>query len=140
MNPSTALVQQSWKQVLPVRDIAADLFYVRLFELAPGLRALFEQDEAVQGRTLMATISVAVSNLERPAALLPALSVLGARHSAHGFKDHHFDTVSTALVETLQRCLGETFTPEVKAAWVENYAVIASVMRTAAADHSYLPA
>lgn len=123
-------------QVLPVRDVAAELFYARLFELSPCLQPLFERDVADQGRALLATISVAVTNLERPSALLPALGALGARHDACGFKDHHFDVVASALVDTLHRCLGEAFTPETKAAWIENYNGIASVMRTAASDHA----
>ena len=71
MNPSAAtLVRQSWKQVLPIRDEAAELFYTRLFELDPALQPLFTGDMAEQGRKLIAMISVAVSNLERPATLL----------------------------------------------------------------------
>lgn len=136
MNPSAAtLVRQSWKQVLPIRDEAAELFYTRLFELDPALQPLFTGDMAEQGRKLIAMISVAVSNLERPATLLPALGALGARHSSYGVKDHHYDTVAAALLDTLQRGLGEAFTPDVKAAWVESYRVITRVMRTAAADH-----
>ena len=133
MNPSAAtLVRQSWKQVLVIRDEAAELFYTRLFELDPALQPLFTGDMAEQGRKLIAMISVAVSNLERPATLLPAL---GARHSSYGVKDHHYDTVAAALLDTLQRGLGEAFTPDVKAAWAESYRVITRVMRTAAADH-----
>ena len=135
MNTSTALVKTSWMQVLPIRDMAAELFYTRLFELSPCLRPLFERDMEDQGRAFLATISVAVTNLERPSTLLPALGALGARHDAYGFKDHHFDVVSKALVETLHRCLGEAFTPETQAAWIENYNGIATVIRTAAADH-----
>ena len=135
MNTSTVLVKTSWMQVLPIRDMAAELFYTRLFELSPCLRPLFERDMEDQGRAFLATISVAVTNLERPTTLLPALSALGAKHDAYGFKDHHFDVVARALVDTLHRCLGEAFTPETKAAWIENYNGITSVMRTAAADH-----
>ena len=30
-----ALVQESWRKIEPVKDIAAELFYSRLFELDP---------------------------------------------------------------------------------------------------------
>ena len=140
MNAATTLVQTSWMQVLPTRDRAAELFYVRLFELSPCLRPLFEHDMQDRGRVFLATISVAVANLERPSVLLPALGALGARHDTCGFKDHHFDVVGRALVDTLHRCLGEAFTPETKAAWVASYNGIANVMRTAAADHCYAAA
>ena len=50
---SIRLVQQTWKQVDPIRDQAAALFYGRLFELDPSLRPLFKGDMAEQGRKLM---------------------------------------------------------------------------------------
>ena len=33
-----ALVRASFAKVLPIKDVAADLFYNRLFEIAPQLR------------------------------------------------------------------------------------------------------
>jgi len=42
MTPEQArLVMDSWDKVAPIADLAADLFYGRLFELDPGLRPLF---------------------------------------------------------------------------------------------------
>ena len=48
------LVQNSFEQVLPIADVAAELFYGRLFELDPSLRHLFRGDMKAQGRALMA--------------------------------------------------------------------------------------
>ena len=39
-----ALVRASFAKVLPIKDLAADLFYNRLFEIAPKLRDLFPKD------------------------------------------------------------------------------------------------
>ena len=36
-----ALVRASFAKVLPIKDAAADLFYDRLFEIAPQLRPMF---------------------------------------------------------------------------------------------------
>jgi Globin len=36
-----ALVRASFAKVVPIKDKAADLFYARLFEIAPPVRALF---------------------------------------------------------------------------------------------------
>ena len=36
-----ALVRASFAQVVPIQDTAADLFYDRLFAIAPKLRELF---------------------------------------------------------------------------------------------------
>ena len=133
MNASTAIVQQSWRQVLPIRDLAAELLYAKLFELNPSLKMLFKGDMKEQGGKLMIMIGVAVSNLDRPETLMPVLKGLGARHGGYGVKDHHYDTVAAALLDTLQLGLGEAFTPAVKAAWIDVYGVIASATKAAAA-------
>ena len=133
MNTSTSLVQSSWQQVLPIRELAAELFYAKLFELDPALAPLFKGDIKTQGAKLMTMIGVAVGNLDHPKTLLPVLRGLGARHATYGVKDHHYDTVAAALLDTLQRGLGEAFTPEVKRAWIEIYEVIAGTMKDAAA-------
>ena len=140
MKLSAAIVQQSWKQVQPVRDQAAAIFYAKLFELDPSLRTLFKGDMDEHCRMWSAIISVAVANLERPIILLPSLYSLGAQQEKNGIRDHHYHTVDTALHDTLQRVLGEAFTPEVKAAWVDAYRAIANVMKTAAADFKTLAA
>ena len=132
MNTSIPIVQQSWQQALPIRDLAAELFYAKLFELDPSLKALFKGNMKEQGGKLMTMIGVAVANLDRPETLMPVLKGLGARHGGYGVKDHHYDTVAAALLDTLHRGLGEAFTPEVKAAWVDVYGVLASTMKAAA--------
>ena len=82
----------------------------------------------------MTMIGVAVGNLDRPETLMPVLKGLGARHGGYGVKDHHYDTVAVALLDTLQRGLGEAFTPEVNAAWIDVYGVLAGTMKAAAAQ------
>ena len=128
------LVQKSWRQVLPISDTAAWLFYKELFRLDPGLKALFRGDMKEQGRKLMAMISVAVQGLARPETLVPAVQDLGRRHARYGVRPQHYDTVAAALLWTLGHGLGQAFTPEVKAAWVETYGVLAKTMKQAAAE------
>ena len=38
------LVQSSFKKVMPIAGTAVDLFYDRLFETAPEVKAMFPQD------------------------------------------------------------------------------------------------
>ena len=42
------LVQSSWAKVAPIADQAADIFYDRLFEIAPEARPLFAEDMTKQ--------------------------------------------------------------------------------------------
>ena len=74
------LVQSSFKKVVPIAGTAADLFYDRLFEIAPEVRSLFPQDLKEQKVKLMAMLSTAVSNLHKLDTILPAVKDLGARH------------------------------------------------------------
>jgi hemoglobin-like flavoprotein len=47
--------------------------------------------------------------------------------------DAHYDTVGAALIWTLEQGLGDDFTPEVQAAWLDVYTVLADTMKQAAA-------
>ena len=58
------MVQSSWEKVKPIAPQAAELFYGKLFELNPSLKALFKGDMKDQGKKLMDTLGVAVSSLK----------------------------------------------------------------------------
>ena len=126
------LVQSTFKQVVPIADTAAGLFYNRLFELDPALRPLFKADISEQGKKLMQMIGVAVNSLNNLEAIVPAVQDLGKRHVDYGVKDADYDTVGAALLWTLEQGLGDAFTDEVKAAWTEVYTLLATVMKDAA--------
>ena len=127
------LVQRSWRAVLPVGDTAAELFYGKLFSLDPSIQALFRDDMREQGRNLTAMISVAVGSLSRPERIRLAVQQLGKRHAAYGVEPRHYELVGTALLWMLEHVLGEAFTPQVRAAWFEVYALLASTMQDACA-------
>ncbi|MDN4590735.1 hemin receptor [Xenophilus aerolatus] len=122
------LVQQSFAQVAPIAPQAAEIFYARLFELAPQVRPLFTGDMAEQGRKLMAMLAMVVNGLTRLETIVPAAQKLGQRHVAYGAEPAHYPVVGQALLDTLERGLGPAFTPDVKAAWSEAYALLSGVM------------
>ena len=126
------LVQASWKQVLPVAETAAQMFYGRLFFLDPSLRPLFRGDLREQGQKVMAMLSFTVNGLARLDELVPTVKALGRRHAAYGVRPEHYYTVGAALLWTLEQGLGAAFTPAVREAWVAAYGVLASTMRDAA--------
>ena len=129
---NVALVQQTWEQVLPIADDAAQLFYNRLFELDPSLRPMFSYtDMAEQRKKLMQMITVAVRGLGRLDELIPAVRALGKRHVGYGVQAHHYDTVGAALLWTLEQGLGAAFTEEARESWTVTYFTLADVMRTA---------
>lgn len=128
------LVRSSWAQVKPIQDAAADLFYGRLFELAPETRALFKRDIHVQGAMLMSMLDAVVAGLDRMPELLPTAQTLARRHVGYGVQPSHYDTVGTALMWTLEQGLGSAFTPHVRQAWLTAYSTLACAMKDAAAD------
>lgn len=134
MQPSdVVLVQQSWEQVLPIADTAAQLFYGRLFELDPSLKHMFSQTNmAEQRKKLMQIITVAVRGLNRLDELIPAVEALGSRHAGYGVTNDHYATVGDALIWTLEKGLGEGFTPHLRSAWIETYTTLAAVMQNGA--------
>lgn len=123
------LVKTSWREVLPIRDKAAELFYQRLFELDPSLKKLFNGDMAEQGRKLMQMLNTVVQNLDQLNELLPQVRELAQRHVHYGVKDSDYDTVGSAFLWTLQAGLGEAFTPEVSEAWSTAYVALSDAMR-----------
>lgn len=128
------LVQDSFKQVVPIADMAADLFYDRLFSIAPEVRPLFPSDLKEQKKKLIGMLVTAVTNLHQVETILPAVQNLGKRHVSYGVTAAHYEPVGAALLWTLEQGLGAAFTPPVKAAWTEAYCTLAGAMRAAAAD------
>ncbi|HSH05951.1 MAG TPA: globin family protein [Anaerolineae bacterium] len=129
-----ALVQTSFKKVIPITNETADTFYGRLFEVAPGVRPLFSDDMAEQKHKLMQTLSMVVTSLHHPEAIVPTVQDLGRRHVEYGAEVPHYDVVGGALIWTLQQKFGDEFTPELEEAWVAAYTLLATVMTEAAAE------
>jgi len=122
------LVQTSFEKVVPIAATAADLFYNRLFEIAPATRALFPKDLTEQKVKLMSMLGTAVANLHKLDTILPAVKDLGARHKGYGVTAVQYAPVGAALLWTLEQGLGADFTPDVKAAWTATYNALAGVM------------
>ncbi len=127
------LVQDSFAKVAPIAGTAADLFYDRLFTIAPEVRSLFPTDLTEQKKKLMQMIATAVTNLHQVEKIISAVEDLGRRHVGYGVTAKHYEPVGAALLWTLEQGLGADFTPPVKAAWTETYMTLAGVMQKAAA-------
>ena len=125
------LVQDSFEQVKPIADQAAEIFYTRLFEVAPYTRHMFKGDMRKQGAMLMSTLGLAVGSLNDLDKIIPAVRALGKRHVAYGVQFEHFAVVGEAFLWTLEQAFGAAFTLELKSAWTEAYLLLAGVMQEA---------
>jgi hemoglobin-like flavoprotein len=122
------LVQQSFARVAPISETAAVLFYDRLFEIAPSVVPMFPTDMKEQRKKLMATLAVVVGGLSNLDAVLPAASALAKRHVSYGAKPEHYPVVGAALLWTLEKGLGDGWTPDVAAAWTAAYGTLSGYM------------
>jgi len=119
-------IQDSFAKVVPISEQAAEIFYGRLFEIAPAMKLLFRGDMKEQGKKLMAMLTVVINGLSNLEAVLPAASALAKRHVGYGVK---------ATDYALERGLGEHWTPDVAAAWTAAYTVLSDFMIGEAYDH-----
>jgi hemoglobin-like flavoprotein len=129
VNPTQInLVQESFAKVAPISEQAAIIFYDRLFEVAPAVKAMFPADMKEQRKKLMATLAVVVSGLSNLESVLPAASALAKRHVSYGAKPEHYPVVGGALLWTLEKGLGEAWTPDVADAWTAAYGTLSGYM------------
>ena len=126
------LVKDTWAQVIPISEQAAELFYGKLFELDPSLKPMFKGDMTAQGQKLTRMISIAVEGLDNLDDIVPAIQDLGVKHLEYGVKNSQYDTVGESLLWTLGQGLGDAFTTEVMSAWTDVYDLLASTMKDAA--------
>ena len=131
------LITESFRQVAPQADVAADVFYIRLFESEPRLRQMFPADLREQKRKLMKTLALAVASLERFAELKPALEELGRKHQAYGVREEFYPMVGGALLWTLNELLGAAiFDAETEEAWTQMYEIVSETMLRAAEENA----
>ncbi len=132
------LIQQTWRQVVPIADTAATLFYRRLFQTDPEIRDLFQDvDLDRQRKRLIEALDRAVGNLDRFEDIVPEIQALGRRHAAYGVRDSHYDSVGAALLWTLAQGLGDAWSAEAQAAWTKAYDAIAGAMQAGAAESPF---
>jgi hemoglobin-like flavoprotein len=124
-----AELRRTWELVAPMADEVAQLFYERLFEIGPSLRALFQSDPVVRRRKLMDALAFVVAHVDRPDELVAMLAALGRRHVGYGVRPEHYAAAGEALLWTLDEGVGALRTTEAREAWAVTYELIAAVMR-----------
>lgn len=127
------LVRHTFGKLTNKSQDVAQLFYDRLFEISPEFKPMFKNNIKEQGMKLIQMLSVVVMSLDKLDTLLPGIQAMGKRHVTYGVKKEDYTKVGEALLWTLEQFLGEDWTPEIKEAWVEVYAL----MSNAATSNAY---
>ncbi len=89
---------------------------------------MFPDDMTEQRKKLMATLAIVVNGLTNLETILPAASALAKRHVGYGAVAEHYPVVGGALLWTLEKGLGEAWTPQVAAAWTAAYTTLSNFM------------
>jgi hemoglobin-like flavoprotein len=126
------LVQTTFAKLAVMPEVAAALFYERLFATSPGFRPLFKNNMRVQGLKLMTMLAMVVYNLPEHEQVSPAIRDLAIRHVEYGVKLADYDTLREALLWTVAQALGEDITPAIREAWTVCYDELAGEMKEAA--------
>jgi nitric oxide dioxygenase len=131
------LIVESYELVSIGRRFAQK-FYARLFEQAPEIRALFQDDLSLQVTKLTDMLAALVGKLDNPIELAKLLQALGERHRGYGVDARHFAPVGRALFETLESEIGPRFDGATRRAWIALYALATSWMHPPCGDHDSL--
>jgi hemoglobin-like flavoprotein len=123
------LVQMSWAEIEPLAPMLGDVFYGKLFELAPDAKELFGPNVKSQGETLISMLGVAVNMLDKLAVIDPIVQDLGRRHFAYKVHAEHIKPFREALMFALEWALGQGFTAQVHDAWAELFDVLVRKMQ-----------
>jgi hemoglobin-like flavoprotein len=129
------LVKSSWSLVTTIDPVVVgDLFYNRLFEIAPQVKHMFRNPMPEQSKKLIAMIGYVIAKLDKLEDIIGEVGKLAQRHNAYGVKPEHYTVVGSALIWTLEKGLGENWNEEVKDAWIKCYTILSNAMIAAAAE------
>ena len=118
------LIQQSFARLAPISGKAAELFYDRLFEIAPEVKPLFRGGMTEQGRKLMATLALVVNGLNKLDAILPAASGRNETSRRLWGKSGALRDCRRGAALDARKGLGPSWTPELAAAWTLAYDLV----------------
>jgi hemoglobin-like flavoprotein len=124
------LVKSSWSKVALIpTEAVGDLFYNRLFEIAPEVKPMFKNISIEeQSRKLLSMLAYVINKLDKLEDIIAEVQKLAQRHVAYAVKESHYAAVGSALLWTLEQGLQELFTSEVKTAWIECYTILSGAM------------
>jgi hemoglobin-like flavoprotein len=136
------LIRASYDQITPISSAVGEIFYNRLFELAPELRSMFDGSFAGPGgkfrvisqvveRHVRALVSQPVTPMGEKPPILPPMMELGYKHAGFPLTIEHFDKMKEALLWTLEETLGDNFPHETRECWSTAYDGVADMIRRA---------
>jgi hemoglobin-like flavoprotein len=126
------LIKTSWQAAATNAEAVGQLFYERLFEIAPEVRPMFSRVTIPeQSKKLLATISFVISKLDKLEDIIDEVAKLARRHVNYGVRPEHYAVVGEALLWTLEKGLAEKWNDELKEAWTICYTTLSGAIISA---------
>jgi hemoglobin-like flavoprotein len=123
------LLLSSFLKIERQSDDFATSFYQILFHKYPKIQSLFsETDMEKQKDKLIQSLQMIMGNVNSPGAFTSILNNLGKRHVAYGAVLTDYPLIGDALLQALEKHLGNDWTEEVKQTWTLAYQMIAEIM------------
>jgi hemoglobin-like flavoprotein len=131
-------LKKSFVKIETVGQQAGHYFYNTLFEKNPAFKPMFTNNMDLQVEKFLSTLKLIVHSFEVDGKgeyrltddLKVPLINLGKKHQQLGVTSEMFQPVAEALLASLEKFLGNEFTPERRKAWTEAYWEIAEAMKS----------
>jgi len=126
------LVQDSWRAIEPNGVRLVELAVLHLVEIAPSTRSLIANERLpLVCQHVADVLNQLITTLDEPKQFVPLAVRLGRSNPDHGINGRLCPAMGEALVWALQLRLGDSFTPELQAAWLECHHLVSAIMRRA---------
>lgn len=109
-------------------DRLVDLFYERLFEAAPKVRALFPDAIESQRRHMTAALLLVAKNIGNLEFLRDPLEQMGEVHTTYGAREEYFPIVCDAMVAAIAEVSRGGWSDELEHDWKTALGIISGYM------------
>ena len=127
------LIKSSWATVAAKdHSVIGQLFYNRLFELAPESKDLFGVTVATQSDKLGIMLSYIINKLDKLDDIIDEVGKLARAHASYGVTPQHYALGGDIFLWSLERLFGDSWDEELKEAWTDCYSTLVTAMINAA--------
>ncbi|QKX56946.1 uncharacterized protein TRUGW13939_04054 [Talaromyces rugulosus] len=125
------IISQTVPVVQQFGETITTVFYKDMLNAHPELNSVFNsthQKTGHQAKALAAALYAYAANIENLEALGPALELICQKHASLYITEDQYEIVGTFLLQAMEKVLGDTFTTQVRDAWVSAYWQLAGLM------------
>lgn len=125
------LVQDTLPALREHGEEVASMFYATMLGEHPELKNHFNTVNQANGRQPRALTSIIIAfaaNISHTSELIPKLERVCHKHCSLGIQPDQYAIVGEYLIRAFKEVLGPAMTPEVQAAWMDAYCVLARMM------------